>query len=847
MGKENKSSLPPRPKSRQHTLRSDMEMAGVINLNNDIILLDRNLSSDTVLNSLTMSYDSSSVESSFPITKDQFGKQQISESRDISDDEERYVSYADTESTSSSSSFDDTLTTASLLSTHSEKSDSCHTLRQNMQNFKSTYVHHVSTDISRSSQHTLLQSRRNLRRSRGQSQIRRSDHSRNNSPIKFIEKVSSDHLDCSRNNSLKKSLCFNQKHSNSNSISQDANHSSVGMTEQTTESIESHYVEQRDQATSNERSESITCRENSEIASCKPYNNLRSENCDKDNLSYGKKEDDLGDTSNSASLSESLTVDDQSNEVEVIDKSWGLCRFVAPDEIEPNVHHDAIQTREIDEPIIKEMKENEIFAHKAGIKFLRQGGDYLGMPDHHNSYSHGEDDTSRQGIDIFSLQENNNDHNKIRMHAGYLSKYWRGRDDVTPALARRLRDFQFAQKKRKQKCGNERPWGILGLYDHLAAVRMDVEWAEDAACRRANCEPYHAWSDFVEKRKQGYNRPFFTYILLIICTGSLLTSIALNGWSIEPISTNPMIGPSADTLVRMGAKETYLIVHQNEIWRVLSPMILHAGLIHYFLNMLALWFIGSAVEQCHGFFPSLIIFFIPAVGGTVMSAIFLPKNISVGASGGIFGLIGACLADIIMNWNILFSDFVKKGSKNRHKFILFFLLLDVVVNCVIGLVPFIDNFTHLGGMIFGFLCGLSTMGRVSTGFFGPEKRGFWNTTKRNVFRYFGIIISVVGIAIASTFLLEGDGVTNPCNFCGVISCVPFPPWRSNDDKWWYCDDCYLTTADIKLNPNDGSFEQLIMTCPEGSVITVDLKEDENKEKSWLEENLSNFCRESCPL
>ena len=91
-------------------------------------------------------------------------------------------------------------------------------------------------------------------------------------------------------------------------------------------------------------------------------------------------------------------------------------------------------------------------------------------------------------------------------------------------------------------------------------------------------------------------------------------------------------------------------------------------------------------------------------------------------------------------------------------------------------------------MIFGFLCGLSTMGRVSTGFFGPEKRGFWNTTKRNVFRYFGIIISVVGIAIASTFLLEGDGVTNPCNFCGVISCVPFPPWRSNDDKWWYCDD-----------------------------------------------------------
>lgn len=78
---------------------------------------------------------------------------------------------------------------------------------------------------------------------------------------------------------------------------------------------------------------------------------------------------------------------------------------------------------------------------------------------------------------------------QLRLLAGKLNADWAGQDFMAPALARRIRDFQFAQEKRRKKYGDERPWGILGLYDHLAAIRADVEWAEDAACRRANGEP----------------------------------------------------------------------------------------------------------------------------------------------------------------------------------------------------------------------------------------------------------------------------------------------------------------------------------------------------------------------
>lgn len=53
--------------------------------------------------------------------------------------------------------------------------------------------------------------------------------------------------------------------------------------------------------------------------------------------------------------------------------------------------------------------------------------------------------------------------------------------------------------------------------------------------------------------------------------------------------------------------------------------------------MLALWFVGAAIEMSHGWLAAMIIFLLSAVGGSILSALFLPEAISVGASGGIFG------------------------------------------------------------------------------------------------------------------------------------------------------------------------------------------------------------------
>jgi hypothetical protein len=149
-----------------------------------------------------------------------------------------------------------------------------------------------------------------------------------------------------------------------------------------------------------------------------------------------------------------------------------------------------------------------------------------------------------------------------------------------------------------------------------------------------------------------------------------------------------MIGPSAETLIVMGAKDTALIIEEKEGWRLLSSAVLHAGLVHFLINMLALWFVGAAIETTHGWFAAMVIFCISAVGGTILSAIFLPEYITVGASGGIFGFIGACCADIVINWRLLFCDFVtENGKKHRHILVVVVLLLDIILNSIIGLTP----------------------------------------------------------------------------------------------------------------------------------------------------------------
>ena len=170
------------------------------------------------------------------------------------------------------------------------------------------------------------------------------------------------------------------------------------------------------------------------------------------------------------------------------------------------------------------------------------------------------------------------------------------------------------------------------------------------------------------------------------------------------------------------------------------------------------------------------------------------------------------------------------------------MLFDIVINCLVGLTPFVDNFTHLGGMVYGFLCGLSTMERLSTDFFGIATT-FW-TRLRNVFiRFSGLILSVVLIMITTGVLVDFDAGTSPCPSCRYVSCVPFPPWAGEDNKWWYCDDCSRVTADAKLDSS--GYYSLSMSCPDGEIEEIDLSDQLVTDRQWIQRQLPTMCRKYC--
>ncbi len=143
--------------------------------------------------------------------------------------------------------------------------------------------------------------------------------------------------------------------------------------------------------------------------------------------------------------------------------------------------------------------------------------------------------------------------------------------------------------------------------------------------------------------------------------------------------------------------------------------------------------------------------------------------------------------------------------------------------------------------MYGLLCGLSTMERLPSDFFGMEE-GFFVQAKQLIIRFLGLIVSVILIIITAIILLNGDGETAPCPNCVWLSCVPFPPWERDGDKWWYCDDCGRVTAEIMETPN----LHLQLDCPDGTNIAVGLEENGGIDREKLEDALPSYCREYCP-
>ncbi|MQL73473.1 hypothetical protein Taro_005840 [Colocasia esculenta] len=237
------------------------------------------------------------------------------------------------------------------------------------------------------------------------------------------------------------------------------------------------------------------------------------------------------------------------------------------------------------------------------------------------------------------------------------------------------------------------------------------------------------------------NLAAFAYTMYVNdCPGSSLASRggqqcilkeSLGRFAFEPLLVNPLFGPTTQTLDFLGALDYKKVVLDGEAWRLFTCIWLHAGVVHLLANMLSFLFIGVRLEQEFGFAKIGTLYVISGFGGSLLSSLSIESKISVGASGALFGLLGAMLSELITNWSIyankvMYQAFLISAENSRSNvglngflFLQFAALLTllfiIAINLSVGIIPHVDSSAHIGGFLSGFLLGFVLLIRPQYG------------------------------------------------------------------------------------------------------------------------------------
>jgi membrane associated rhomboid family serine protease len=297
--------------------------------------------------------------------------------------------------------------------------------------------------------------------------------------------------------------------------------------------------------------------------------------------------------------------------------------------------------------------------------------------------------------------------------------------------------------------------------------------------------------------KQLANRktytPYFTYVITLVQIMAFSYTLKLNndltGEFIQSLDKNIMVGPSASTLISAGArfvpcmKPTTLLTQNlqcpsisnpfktctleelcqfggfnqkspDQWFRFIYPIFFHGGLLHIVFNLMFQVKTGADLEKDYGPVRMFLIYFVSGFGGFVFGASFTSEKIpSVGASGSLYGLVGCLLLEIVMNWKLM-----KNPTWELTK-----LLGFIILTFAIGLIPQIDNFSHIGGFVCGILTGLAVIPTIH--FSKLQKR-----VKMIVRVVAGVL--VLGLLITGLSIFYSENPQSQCEWCTYLNCIP---------------------------------------------------------------------------
>ncbi|GEO63570.1 rhomboid family intramembrane serine protease [Companilactobacillus nantensis] len=179
------------------------------------------------------------------------------------------------------------------------------------------------------------------------------------------------------------------------------------------------------------------------------------------------------------------------------------------------------------------------------------------------------------------------------------------------------------------------------------------------------------------------SKSYVTWFLLVVTIGIFLVETLAGG------------SQNYRTLLLMGAK-TNSLVQAGQWWRLITPIFLHIGIFHIFMNGFTLLYVGQILEPMVGHWRFFVIYMLSGVMGNLASFAFGAENvISAGASTSLFGMFAAFLAlGVIYREN----RFLRELGKSFLGLIAVNLLMDLTMSGI-------DIWGHVGGAIGGLLLG----------------------------------------------------------------------------------------------------------------------------------------------
>jgi membrane associated rhomboid family serine protease len=223
---------------------------------------------------------------------------------------------------------------------------------------------------------------------------------------------------------------------------------------------------------------------------------------------------------------------------------------------------------------------------------------------------------------------------------------------------------------------------------------------------------------------------FTTMMILLINTGFFIATVLYS-------SRNGGRGGfdlDGQTLFDFGAKQAQAIFAGGQWWRLITAGFLHGGLLHILMNSWVLFDLGVQVEQAYGTSRYLVFYFVSTITGFLASSYWSPY-LSIGASAGIFGLIGAMIA-------LGMRDRSSYGAAVRSIYVRWAMygLAMGILPSLIG-ISFMDNAAHIGGIAGGFLIAYV----AGTPGYSRTVEGFWRAAS-------GVAIAITALAFVRMFL-----------------------------------------------------------------------------------------------